>query len=560
MKWIFALALGFTASLINSPATAQTPAQPAAQSMQPPRIRAATVNWDQARQEIRIADPVRAALAARAAPAARTSVQAVVRQRIAADQANQPPSDRALNDLALLNQSVGPRFPNVAISPVPVLLPFDAANFLKDLAESGERGAKPTAAYLSGFSSSKFFLPGPSGYDAAFELKVRDMPNLAALRYTNPIEVHISGSAILYDLSSPRTPAGATVPDLESSFPGIRRVLHESFLRYTFVRYGVPYLVSLQCGNKESIPCSEADPVVKHFVLALRVVGGTPSTAPTRPQPATIERPARTSPDFTYRPPGTLIDHSGDQRQSSGNRDYTIYAPMTFPIANAPAYANSQEFKHGGRCFGRWEPSNREPSGKNDRYRCAANDKPLVYWEGHKDNYGYPWQDNFCEIRGTGVGQCPTGLGHQGQDIRPGSCTARSENTARCKPDQHATVAVRNGYIMRSKGQEALYIVVNEPNEHIRFRYLHMSPEKMDDAELWTNRKVKQGEMLGKVGNYYSGKKNNTTYHLHFDIQVPTASGWVWVSPYMTLVAAYERLLKAKGRELSADVAAAGQN
>src|SRR5262249_52475716 len=41
-----------------------------------------------------------------------------------------------------------------------------------------------------------------------------------------------------------------------------------------------------------------------------------------------------------------------------------------------------------------------------------------------------------------------------------------------------------------------------------------------------------------------------TTYHLHFDLQVPTSQGWVFVNPYMTLVAAYERLIRGRGQEI----------
>jgi len=53
--------------------------------------------------------------------------------------------------------------------------------------------------------------------------------------------------------------------------------------------------------------------------------------------------------------------------------------------------------------------------------------------------------------------------------------------------------------------------------------------------------------VLGAVGNY-GRAPGGTTYHLHFDAQVPTRDGWVFVNPYMTLVAAYERLIGARGQ------------
>ena len=54
--------------------------------------------------------------------------------------------------------------------------------------------------------------------------------------------------------------------------------------------------------------------------------------------------------------------------------------------------------------------------------------------------------------------------------------------------------------------------------------------------------------MIGQVGNF-SKKEGGTSYHLHFDMQVPTKDGWVFVNPYMTLVAAYERLIGERGAE-----------
>src|SRR5262249_53708205 len=55
---------------------------------------------------------------------------------------------------------------------------------------------------------------------------------------------------------------------------------------------------------------------------------------------------------------------------------------------------------------------------------------------------------------------------------------------------------------------------------------------------------------IGHAGNYDHGERA-TTYHLHFDIQVPTRYGWVFVNPYMTLVTAYERLIRGRGQEVS---------
>jgi hypothetical protein len=64
-----------------------------------------------------------------------------------------------------------------------------------------------------------------------------------------------------------------------------------------------------------------------------------------------------------------------------------------------------------------------------------------------------------------------------------------------------------------------------------------------------SGRRVHEGEVIGE-GSNFSMKEAGTSYHLHFDIQVPTRHGWVFVNPYMTLVTAYERLIGERGTEL----------
>jgi murein DD-endopeptidase MepM/ murein hydrolase activator NlpD len=176
-----------------------------------------------------------------------------------------------------------------------------------------------------------------------------------------------------------------------------------------------------------------------------------------------------------------------------------------------------------------------------------VNGRPLVFDESA--NYAYPWRDNFCEHRNFFVGQCPGGEGHQGQDIRPSNCTLFNDGADRCQPYQHDVVAVHDGIILRARKQEAVYLFINTPNTHMRVRYMHMNPNQLDAGGIVSGKQVAQGELLGKVGNY-NHKERGTTYHLHFDMQVPTRLGWVFVNPYMTLVTAYERLIGARGTEI----------
>jgi hypothetical protein len=264
----------------------------------------------------------------------------------------------------------------------------------------------------------------------------------------------------------------------------------------------------------------------------------------------TIDRPAGESTVFTYHSPGDIIPGTGFKRKG-GVADYTVYSKIRFPIAEAPAFANSQSFMNWGNC----EATGRSGAGTRNgvgAYRCRLSGQTLIWDESAADNYSYPWRDNFCETRYFYVGQCPAGLGHQGQDIRPASCKQRMPGANRCEPYLHDVVAVRDGAVLHARGQESIYVVANAPNKRIRFRYLHMSPKQIDAEGFVSGRFVREGEVIGKVGNYFK-RERGTTYHLHFDVQVPTRYGWVFVNPYMTLVAAYERLIRGRGQEIAPD-------
>lgn len=498
-----ALVAGLLLALGGAGAAAQSAAQNSFQPMKPPQLSYAEVDW-------------RAAVASLGDDRL-GSTQIALRTRGVAR-----PTYPALTKL---NNIMTAHFPALATSPVPVLLPFDVTARLRDQ----EAGTVPDdeARYFSGFHAAKFFYPGPAGYDAAFAIRTSEIPELSEVKFPEPIEVIISGSALLYELDTPPQASGQPVPALDGEFPGIRKTLLESHLRYTFVRYGVPYSVSVGCFETASArykmpSCKTADQVALRFLRALQVVGGTPHTLHGA-TPWPVERPAKVSHSFGYYAPGMIQSGTGFRGQA-GRPDYTVYSQIRFPLSEAPVFAGTELYRRG------------------PRLRITDTSDVLSVQAAT-----VPWRDNFCERRGFSVSQCPSGIGHQGQDIRPLICHPAA-NSDRCDPPGDV-VAVRSGLILRSPRQEAVYLFVNSANEHIRFRYLHMSPRKMDADNLLSGRRVDEGEVIGEVGNY-SMKEAGTSYHLHFDIQVPTREGWVFVSPYMTLVSAYERLLGERGTEL----------
>jgi hypothetical protein len=89
--------------------------------------------------------------------------------------------------LARLNGVMSQQFAGLATSPVPVLVPFDVGALLRDQA-AGSDPVDPER-YFSGFHAAKFFYPGPAGYDAAFAIRASEVPELADIKFVEPIEV-----------------------------------------------------------------------------------------------------------------------------------------------------------------------------------------------------------------------------------------------------------------------------------------------------------------------------------------------------------------------------------
>jgi hypothetical protein len=478
-----------------------------------PSVSAIRVDWraalDQVRSELSVE------------PAVASSFTFSPQRRFAAFDARSRPA------LVQLNAVTSQMFRAVARSPVPVLLPFDAAAFL-DARLQGARPSLELSRYQAGFRAVDLFEAGPAGYDAVFSLEpgAADLPRRI---FTMPIEVQITGSSLIYDINDPLGGRGEPVKALAAQYPDLRRFIREGHVRYAFTRFGVPYVVSIQCldsaPHPQRLACREAYPVAEHFIRALRVCGGSPSRPAPNIQSALAERIAEPSTIFTYRPSGDIVINSGFRKQV-GNADSTVYSQIRFPLEKAPAFAHSQSFR-------------------NFRPRARRLDEPT------NGGAGYPWQDNFCESRSFGVGQCANGFGHQGQDIRPRSCPQNPAGAGaeRCDPKQHAVVAVRDGVVIRSARQQALTLQINTRTEHIRFRYMHMNPFAMDASGILNGRGVGEGEIIGVVSNYLDGP-NGTSRHLHFDVQVFTRDGWLWVNPYVTLISAYERLIGGRGREI----------
>lgn len=434
---------------------------------------------------------------------------------------------RAMPALVQLNALSSQLFTGIARSPVPVLLPFDAAAYL-EAQRSGAQTPLALPRYQADFNAADMFDAGPAGYSASFSLDPGAGDGMPSRTFAKPVEVQITGSALVYDIADPAGGKGEPVKPLATIYPDLRRFIREGYVRYAFTRFGAAYVVSIQCLDSVAKPrrlaCKEASPVAERFLKALHVAGGQRTRPLMDVASDLIDRPAARSADFSYRPSGDIIPNTGYRKQG-GHPDTMAYAQIRFPLEKAPAFVHSQSHT------------------KRDK------DDGLT---------AYPWRDNFCESRSFEVWQCSGGYGHQGEDIRAADCLSPSNGREPCDPKQRGVIAVRDAVVIRTSKDQAATLEVNSRTEHIRFRYMHMNPQALNADGVLNGRIVAEGEKIGVISNYLDHPAG-TSMHLHFDVQVFTRDGWIWVSPYVTLVSAYERLIRARGREVGPEIASTPQ-
>lgn len=345
---------------------------------------------------------------------------------------------------------------------------------------------------------------GPAFADAERTL----MPVLVPRRFPRFKSLVFVGEPLAYTASVRATGASLSITGTRVSFdttgvtPPVSQDETEVFAEVGeksasagYVRFGVAYKVDVECEALADARCRDAA-YARALLDSVELVGGgraPPAEAPQFPQAAIEDMVSAQalSPDFA-RPAGELAASSG-----SGVTAATVYAPgIRFPLMEAPAYLNSQVYGVGGT---------HGPSGG---------------WSDPR-NYRYPWRDNFCEARGYATPMCPTGRGHQGQDMRP-----------KDRADQkHWAVAVEDGQIARLGS----YSVVLKGASGTEYRYLHL---EMARLRVRAGQRVKRGDPIGLVSNDFG--KTSTTVHLHFEIlQNVDGRGLRHVPPYTSLVQAY---------------------
>jgi hypothetical protein len=370
--------------------------------------------------------------------------------------------------------------------------------------------------------------------------------------------VHIAGTALSYGAPD----LGESVAELQNLYPDVRRLHGTDEVTYTFRKYGVPYFANARCLQSPPqsgvLTCEQANAVLRAVLRDLRLIGGGPLEIKQVALPV-VPRPGIVSTTFKYHPPGKLQKGTSEGGGELGVTTCKLHRAghLGFPIKLRPVYANSQVFMHSGDCQGQKEDVADHPDNEFDHYRCKQNTaKELLDFEGHRDNYDYPWRDNYCEARKganpDSAPGCPLGKGHAGQDLRPWYCIPARHKESRCKIDVFEVVAVADGKALwkTEPHENHMRFMLEDFNDKIYFMYLHMSPGSLWNAGMERGKPiaVKKGQVLGMVGNFDKAVVGGTSTHLHFEIRYGDNIG-APVSPYWTLVRGYELHIKARGLE-----------
>src|SRR6202000_1138615 len=113
--------------------------------------------------------------------------------------------------------------------------------------------------------------------------------------FAKPVEVQITGSLLTYDVTDPQGGKGEPVKSLAAQYPDMRRFIREGYVLYAFPRFGVPYVVSIQCLDSATrarrLACREAYPVAERFIKALHIAGGMPARPRLDIPSVIVERP-----------------------------------------------------------------------------------------------------------------------------------------------------------------------------------------------------------------------------------------------------------------------------
>jgi hypothetical protein len=475
-------------------------------------------------------------------------------------------AQRFSTDLLAINAIASVILPNIHRAGSPVLLPLDVNQLIYDiLTTNGEFTNRRKSGSYFGLAKPVAFFPGQYGYRAYF-------------RIMNSSTVLVAGSSIFYELVGvgvmPQLTACRAIIDVARSggAGASPEELNRSFFNYLReYAMGLGLIAAHYFRKREAaIPCLFAGSLIEVHILCdekgdpdcqvqdlARSIIGMLSYAGGSPRPK--RRPATNNPmqwankpneelaDHAaqagkvklpaYRLPGDLLPGSGVNGQS-GSADFSIYGAILFPT-DPRLSAQSVIYRSDAKCLGGINAD----TGAN----CVHKGNEIK-----KAKIG-EWRDNYYENRDdNSLLTCPAGSGHAGQDI----IGQGNEN-----PGTYPIRAVVDGIAFRRFPVQAAVTISDVSGSNIDYIYRHMRPSDLSEHGIPPGRPitVARGCVLAFVDRFERvvGVKSNlvdngtyydeTTPHLHFEIRVPTPSGFQNVSPYWTLVQSHKFLSTKAG-------------
>ncbi|WP_441261150.1 hypothetical protein AB7008_48155 [Bradyrhizobium sp. 521_C7_N1_3] len=462
-------------------------------------------------------------------------------------------------ELQTINVIASTLRPNVFLAGAPVLLPIDFKRLAGEIIASGQiKNKDGPDSYFAPLGSLAFY-PGPYGYRAYFRLK-------------NTSTVVISGSSVFYDLSDV---AGGRLPILDScgtiATNAHKTASNDEAANRQFYTYLREYSRRLgliddrRFGTREAaISCLFAGALIEVDILCdaagdpdcqvrdlarlvfsrLTFIGGSPrsKTNPAVNDPLhklansvnSLEYDAANAGRIrlpSYSRPGDLLPGSGVQG-GGGSEDFHLYGQLLFPT-DLRAAAQTVIYRKDQRCY---------PGDKDQGHTCLHNGIEIK-----KAEVGN-WRDNFCEDREANrLYTCPDGdgHGHAGQDVWGKNWNKRTAH--------FPLRAVVDGVAFRRFPDQPAVTISDINGSNIDYIYRHMRPSELTRHGIPSSvpKDVKQGCVLAYAdgleskNNKKTGLRDGNTFydqtarHLHFEIRIPTRSGFQNVSPYWTLVQAH---------------------
>jgi hypothetical protein len=458
-------------------------------------------------------------------------------------------------DLQTINAISSTLRPNIYRAGSPVLLPFEMSRLANEMILSGVFTNKGKTGSYFGPLKSLAFHPGPYGYRAYFRLKKTST-------------VMISGSSILFhvpsNLALPQLEPCRSIIETAQKASGDDEGANDKFFQY-LAKYDkkIGLVDAEYFGETEAaVPCVFAGALIEVHILCdsigdpdckvrdtarsilsrLTFVGGSPrpKSKPNINDPIqklaklveSLENDAAKAHKAklpVYSEPGDLLPGSGVNGKA-GSRDSGVYGFILFPT-DLRASAQTVVYRADQNCL---------PGDEDKGSTCIHAGTEIT-----KAPLGQ-WRDNFCEARsGNRLFMCPEGRGHAGQDVWGKDWKGQ--------PGMFPLRAVIDGIAFRRFPAQPAVTVSDVNGTNIDYIYRHMRPSGLSQHGIAPSEaiQVSRGCTLALADRLQSvaDKKtklvdNGISYvatapHLHFEIRVPTRSGFQHVSPYWTLVQAH---------------------